>query len=398
MSETQGKPAILGGKATFDEVIPITSPSLPLLDDLREPLNEILSTGQLTNGKYVEKFENECADYLGSKFAVAVSSCTLGLILVEQALGLKGEVLIPSFTFSATGHSLLWNNLRPFFVDCELESHNVDPILVEKSVTPRTSAILAVDVFGNPCDREALCEIARKRGLKLIIDCAHSLGSLYGGKKFGGFADAQVFSLSPTKVVVAGEGGMVITDNRDLAGILRIARNYGNPGDYDCEFAGLNARMEEFNAILGIESLNMVEATVGRRNALAAVFRSQLAKLPGISFQEVESGSRSTYKDFSILVDEERFGLDRNLLGRALERENIETRPYFEPPLHRQKAYKALGLPTGNKLPNTEFLSSHALSLPLFAHMKEETLEKICAAFEGIHEHAEEIKRQMANG
>lgn len=392
MSPLIDKPAILGGTPAFEKTIPITQPTIPSLNELQKPFSEILASGQITNGKYVKKFEEKAADYFGAKYALAVSSCTLGLVLTEQALGLTGEVIVPSFTFCATAHSLLWNNLTPIFVDCELESHNIDPRLIEPLITPKTSAILAVDVFGNPSDREALQAITKKHNLKLIIDAAHSFGALYQGKQLAGYADAQVFSLSPTKLVVAGEGGLIITDDQKLAQRLKLARNYGSPENYDCEFAGLNARMMEMNAILGLKSLEKIEENVTRRNKLVELYKNNLAQLLGISFQKIEPLSRSSYKDFSILIDEKEFGLNRDQLALALKKENIETRPYFYPPIHRMKAYQNFKKTYEGKLPNTEYLACHALSLPLSSHISEGAINDIYQAIRHIHIFANEIE------
>lgn len=387
------RPAILSGKPIFKKVIPITRPTLFPPDEISGQISEIFATGQITNGKYVRILEKEAADYLGTRYAIALSSCTLGLILVEQALSLKGEVILPSFTFCATAHSLIWNNLKPVFVDCEGETHNINPQRVQESITPQTSAILAVDVFGNPCNREALEKIAQSRNLRLVIDAAHSFGSLYNGGKIGNYGDAQVFSLSPTKLVVAGEGGIVATNSETLVERLRLARNYGSPDNYNCEFAGLNARMTEINAIIGLKSLAMVEENVARRNKLVEYYKSRLSVIPGISFQKIEPTSRSSYKDFSILINDQEFALNRDHLAQALKAENIETRPYFYPPIHWQEAYKNFRQLYKDKLPNTEYLSTHALSLPLYSHISEEDIEKVYQAVECIHAFADEIKK-----
>lgn len=377
-------PAILSGKPTFEEMIRITQPTLFPPDEISQSLSEIFSTGQITNAKYVRIFEEEAAYYLGIRYAIAAPSCTSGLILLEQALGLTGEVIVPSFTFCATAHSLLWNNLKPVFVDCERETHNIDPQVVEESITPQTSAILAVDAFGNPCNRETLQKIAEKRNLELIIDAAHSFGALYKGGKIGAFGEAQVFSLSSTKVVVAGEGSIITTNSETLAKRLRLARNCGNPQSYNCEFAGLNARMTEINAVVDLKSLAMVEENVTRKNKLAEQYKSRLSHIPGISFQRIRPEDRSTYKDFSILIEPSFFGLNREGVARALATENIQTRAYFYPPVHRQGAYLPFAQEYEGKLLVTEEISSKALSLPLYSHMPEEHVGKICGAVEAI--------------
>ncbi len=389
------KPAILSGKPIFKTIVPITQPTLFTPDDISAQFSEIFSTRQITNAKYVKIFEEKAANYLGAKYGIALSSCTSGLILVIQALGIRGKVILPSFTFCATAHSLLWNNLKPVFVDCESDTYNIDCKKVEEAITSQTSAILAVDIFGNPCNRKALQEIADRRNLKLIIDAAHSFGALYGGKKVCGYADAQVFSLSPTKVVTAGEGGIVTTNNESLAKRLQLARNYGNPDDYNCEFPGLSARMMEISAVIGLKSLGMVEENVTRRNRLVERYKSRLSTVPGLLFQKINPGDRSTYKDFSILIEPNAFGLDRDKVARALAAENIQTRAYFHPPVHLQKAYQEFVQESREKLPITEDLSSKVLSIPLYSHIPEEFVDRICDAIESIYKYAREVKEAV---
>lgn len=352
-------------------MIPITTPTLPEIEKLTAKFEEIFASGQLTNGKYVEEFETACAEYVGAKYAVAVSSCTVGLILTHKCMDLIGEVILPSFTFSATAHSLVWNNLTPVFVDCGEATHNIDPDLIEEKITSKTSAILAVDIFGNPCDRVKIEHIAKKHKLSFIVDSAHGLGSLYDGKKIGNWADAHVFSLSPTKVVVAGEGGIIATNNENLASKLKKARNYGDPGDYNCDIVGLNGRMAETNAIIGNESLKMVESNVSKRNKLANRYIGKLS-IEGIEFQRIAANSRSTYKDFSMTINESILKVSRDDLIKKLQEKGVNTRPYYDPPIHKMDAYKKYHKEYENKLPVTAKLAKQSLSIPMFSHMTEE--------------------------
>ncbi|MBC8249935.1 MAG: DegT/DnrJ/EryC1/StrS family aminotransferase, partial [Anaerolineales bacterium] len=332
------EPAILGNTPLFDQLLPIVRPTLPAYEALSDAVAELFETGMLTKGKYLREFEEAMADYIGVKHAVAVSSCTIGLLLTYQALELKGEAIVPSFTFMATVHPLVWNQVKPIFVDIDPETWNIDPQQIEEAISPRPSAIVAVPTFGNPADVEALEDIARRHGVRLVFDAAHGYGSLYKGCPVGGFGDAEVFSSSPTKLLVTGEGGMVTTNDDEIARRIRVGREYGNPGDYGSEFAGVNARMQEFSAILGLKSLEMLEENAQQRNKVAEAFRSRLDKLPGLSFQKVEEGNRSSYKDFSMAVEESDFGLSRDELAQALRAENIDTRKYHDPPVHAPQA------------------------------------------------------------
>ena len=386
------KPAILGRKPVFsrDKNIPILRPTLPDMKTLMPRLKKAFRSGQITNASNVREFEALAAEYLGVKYCVAVSSCTSGLILVQKCLGLKGEVIVPSFTFHATVHSLLWNNLTPVFADCRLDTFNIDEEKIEGLINKKTSAILAVYLYGNPPAIEKLEHIAGKYNLKLIFDTAHAFGSEYKGLKAGGFGNAEIFSLSPTKLLITGEGGLVATNDKPLADKLKIARNYGDSGNYDCEFNGLNARMAEFNAILGIEGLKIVDKKIKIRNKIAGLYTDFFKNYKGISFQEIEKGNLSTFKDYSIIVDSDILGIDRDIISVALEKENIATKKYFYPPVHMQKAYRPY-VRTG--LEATEKLSSRVLSLPIYCSLNDKAIEKICLAFARIFEHRDEIKR-----
>ncbi len=386
-------PAILSGKPVFDEFVPIVRPFLPQLDQLAPEIDGILSSGALTKGIHLDAFEKAVAEHMGAKFAIGVSSCTMGLFLTYLSLGLQGEVIIPSFTFMATASSLVVAGLRPIFADINPRTANIDPDSVESLITPNTSAIVAVHTFGNPAEIDKLEGIAQRRGLKLIFDAAHGFGSLYNGSPLGTQGDAQVFSLSPTKLVIAGEGGMVVTNDEILYEKLRMAREYGMTQGYDSAFPSLNGRLAEFNALLGLKSLQMLEQAVFNRNRTALLLRNRLESVAGIGLQAVSSHDRSSYKDFSITIDPELFGLTRDELATALRAENIDCRAYYDPPVHMQTAYKSLSRPAG--LSNTESLASTSLSLPMWSQMSNEIADKICAAIEHVHAHSTEIKAGM---
>ncbi len=380
---TQRAPAFRGGKPLFQKVIPITQPTVPSEAALLSRFKTILKSRQLTNSGVVKDFEAAAARYLGVKHVVAVSSCTSGLILTMKSLGLKGEVIMPSFTFHATAHAASWNGLTPVFVDCDPLTYAIDPAHVERAITGKTCAIIGVHIFGCPAPVEELAELARKRDLKLIYDAAHALGSIYKGRKCGNFGDAEIFSLSPTKLVTSAEGGLVATNDSELARKLRVGRNYGDPGSYDCEYSGLNARMSEFHAAVGIESLKLVEKNIRQRLQISRVYAKRLLKLPGFSLQRIPEGCRTTYKDFSILIDAGKFGMTRDELYQALLAENVMVKKYFFPPAHEQSLFRSIRR-VPDVLLETERVSSSALSLPLFSHMTIKEAELVCRAVEDI--------------
>jgi dTDP-4-amino-4,6-dideoxygalactose transaminase len=300
-------------------------------------------------------------------------------MLVLRASDLTGDVICPSFTFVATAHAIAWNGLRPVFADVDPRTLTLSAEEVGRHVGIRTSAILATHTFGTPCDVEGLAETARRSGIRLFFDAAHAFGSRHGGAMVGGFGDAEVFSLSPTKVLVAGEGGIVATNDDVLAERCRVGRDYANPGDYDARFVGLNARMSEFHAALALRSLDGLERRIDRRNELVARYLEELAGIPGISTPEVPQGSRSTYKDFTILVEPDRFGLDAEAVAKALAAEGIETKRYYAPPVHRQTAYRSLVGSNGH-LPTTDAAAARVLTLPMWSDMTTDQIVRVARA------------------
>lgn len=384
-------PAVLGGPPILSEPVPLARP--PLADDaaLLGTLGAILAGGVLTKGEQLAALERELAEFLGVGHAVIVSSCTTGLMLLLRALGRTGEVVMPGFTFMATAHAARWNGLTPVFADIDPRSFGLAPRSAEEAVSERTAAIMPVHVFGTPCDADGLGKVATERDVPLLIDAAPAFGAEYGdGERVGGKGLAEVFSLSPTKPFTTGEGGIVATADGDLARELRIAREYGNPGNFDSLFAGLNGRMPEMSAALGRYFLPGLPDLLARRQELAARYRSALADVPGIGFQLVPPRATSTFKDFSLVIDEERFGLDRDVLALSLRAENVPTRNYFDPPVHRQTAYRDLD--TG-PLPNSESLAAAVIAVPLYSGMSDAVVDQICAAIRRIHHRAGDVGR-----
>lgn len=396
--------------------VPFVRPALPSIEALRSAYEEIVASGQLTKGKYVEQFEQAIAKRLGVRHAVAVSSCTIGLMLVYKALDLSagscrsrrgegepcpvnameplsrfgivrsggrsepvGEVIIPSFTFLAGPAAIVWNNLRPVFIDVDPHSTNVAPQAVRAAITPRTVAISVCHNFGNPCDMAGLQAVAAEHGLPLVVDAAHGFGAKMHGRPVGAGGTAQVFSLSPTKLLVAGEGGVVATDCDCVAHFVRLGREYGNDGSYDALFSGVNGRMPELSAATALAGLEILDAVADRRRQIAGLYQQELSRLPGIEFMQSAAGAEPSYKDFSIVIDPGRFGMSRDALRRVLATRGIETRTYFSPPCHRQTAFEHF-YDRSRPLNTTEMLSSRSLSLPMGAHVDEAVVAEVCDA------------------
>jgi len=396
--------------------VPYVRPVMPPWEAIEPAVAEIIASGRLTKGPFVERLEQAIADRLGVRHAVAVSSCTIGLLLVYKGLDLSagscrsrrsaashcavgsmeplsrfgtarsgarseplGEVIIPSFTFLAGPAAIVWNNLRPVFVDVDPHTTNVTVQSVAAAITPRTVAISVCHNFGNPCEIAALESLAEEHGLPLIVDAAHGFGASLHGRPVGAGGTAQVFSLSPTKLLVAGEGGIVATDCDCLAHFVRMGREYGNDGSYDALFAGVNGRMPEFSAAMALASLAMLDGVADRRRQIAARYRRELEQLPGIGFVESMPGALSSHKDFSITIDPTRFGMTRDSVRRALAARGIETRAYYDPACHNQTAFEHFYDRT-RALPATELLAARSLALPIGAHVDEAVVEEVCDA------------------
>lgn len=379
------KPALYGGEPVFKELVHIIRPTLVNPDDIRAAIDDIFASGNVTNSSYVDKFEKAAAEYIGVRHVMAVGNATSGLMLALKGLALSGEVIVPSFTFTATIHALSWNNLKPVFVDCEERTYSIDPLKIKEKITQKTSAIMPVYIYGNPPDIDMLTGIARAHNLKLIFDSAQGFGSEYRGIKAGNFGDCEVFSLSPTKVLTSFEGGLVVTNNDDLALFLRKGRDYGKGSD-DIDHVGLSARMSEIHALIGLSNLRNIEQSIAVRRSLIQLYRKLLESLPGIHFQEIIPGNKTSGNYMVIFIDQEKFGMDRDELYKSLGAENIQTKKYFYPAVHMQKAYLSMRILYQSKLPVTEKAAEEGLALPLYGHMEAEIVERVCRAIKRIYE------------
>jgi len=388
---TSKTPALLGGAPTFQPGLAFTRPALPSYEELESEFRDIIETGYLTKGPRLARLEAALAQYFASSGGeapqvVCVNSCTSGLLLGIQALGLEGEVIVPSFSFMATFHALHWNRLTPIFVDCNPYSLTVDLQAVRAAVTPRTCAVMSAYVFGNPPDLDGLDDFCQSKGLAHFCDSAHGIGTLIDGVPAGNHADFEVFSCSPTKLLTAAEGGVVSTRHGRIADWVRSGRDYGNPGSYDCDFAGLNARMSEFHATLMWAGLPRLESYVQSRASLVQHYKTCLSAVPGIRFQEIRDGVRSSHKDFPIFIDSQEFGCHRDVLQKALQAEGIPTRAYFDPPGHRLTAYRQdLDLPVTTKM------CAEVLCLPMSCLMTQNEVERVSECIAQLQAQAGEL-------
>ena len=385
-------PAVLGGHPAFSDRLRFARPVTPPLDAIVKRFRPSYEAGMLTNGPLLRELEEALARRLEVEHVIGVSSCTTGLMLTLRAIGARQRVVLPSFTFSATAHAAAWNGLTPVFAECDPWTLQLDPIDAERrAATSKAGAIIATHVFGAPAPVQKLMEVAQRRRVPLVFDAAHGLGTVYGGRPVGGFGTAEIFSMSPTKLVVAGEGGIVATNDGSLAGEIRVGREYGDPGDYDTLFPGLNGRFSEFHAATALESLDRLDEHVATRRRLAARYIDGLADVAGIRTPALATNDDSSYKDFTVIFDDG-FGLDRDAVAVALDAEGVETRRYFVPPVHRHQAYAHL---PKTDLPVTDSAAASVLSLPMFGDLRDDEVDRVVSALRSIHANADAIQRHL---
>lgn len=364
--------------------IPYVQPEVGDPGEVLPVIGRILSSGRLTKGEVVRRYEAVLAERLQVGHVVATASCTTGLALLYRALGLNGKVIVPSFTFMATVHALVWAGGTPVFVDVDEATFNIDPQAVSDAMTPDVVGVIAVPVFGVPCDVTALEKVAAEHGVPLVFDSAHGVGSSYDGRPLGGHGVAEVFSTTPTKTLVTGEGGFIATDDASLAASLLTLTEYGNDGSFDCDVPGLNGRLAEINAAIGLQALDRLDTVLAGRRRVAARYRDGLSGVAGVRFQHVPDNSESSYKDFTIVLQDE-FPLGRDELREFLHSRGIDTRAYFFPSVHRQRCYRSLGYE--GKLPVTENLEKRVVSLPMWSGLTADQVDAVVDAIADAGSH-----------
>jgi len=356
--------ALFGGSPRFGERLHVGRPNIGDRAVLRQRLDDILDSRMLTNfGRYEQDFEAALRSATAARHCIPVSSGTVALEILVRALGLSGEVIVPAFTFPATAHVLTWLGIEPVFADVEPATHTIDPACVESLVTQRTSAILGVHLWGGVCDVPALEDIAGRHGLALVFDAAHAFGCRRAGRMVGNFGHAEAFSFHATKFVNSFEGGAIATNDDALARRLRMMMNFGFV-DYDqVESVGINGKLSEPAAAMGLTSLEAMTGFVAVNRRNHAAYREALADIPGLRLLLPEDGA-SNFQYVVIEVDAARAGLDREALKAVLEAENVLARRYFAPGCHRMAPYDNRAEELAARLPVTERLAQQVLCLP----------------------------------
>jgi dTDP-4-amino-4,6-dideoxygalactose transaminase len=361
----------------FDYPIYVTRPFLPPLDDFKDGLNEIWENRWLTNeGPILKRYEKELSEYLKNDNLSIFSNGTLALQLAIQALGIEGEVITTPFTFVATTHALFWNNIKPVFCDIEDKTFNIDVNKIEEKITSKTTAILAVHVFGNPCDVVQLAKIAKKHNLSLIYDAAHAFNVEIGGEPISNFGDISMFSFHATKLYHSFEGGMLSFKDSTLKKKLSYLKNFGFESEIEVVMPGTNAKMNEVQALMGSKVLKHIDDIVIKRQKISDFYRKLLFGIEGISFIDIQKGVKSNYAYMPILVEEKKYGITRDELYDRLRKYNVYTRKYFYPLIPDLQCYK--GLNVAADLPVARRIASQVLTLPIYHDLELTDVDIIC--------------------
>lgn len=352
-----------GKNPLFAEQLHVGCPNLGDRAKLLARFEDLLDRRWLTNhGPYVQAFEERLCGYLGVKHCIAVCNATVGLEIAIRGLGLGGEVIVPSFTFPATAHAVAWQGMTPVFCDVDPETHNIDPEQVERLITPRTTGILGVHLWGNACDVDALADIADRKGLRLLYDAAHALGCGHEGRMIGNFGDAEVFSFHATKFVNSGEGGAIVTNDDELAETFRRLRSFGLENGNVVD-VGVNGKMNELSGAMGLTSLESCEAFIDRNRANYIAYQAALAGVRGLRLFTPRTTVHN-YQYVVVEVDSRQAGLSRDQLVELLHEENVLAKKYFSPGCHRMEPYQRPSGVASRSLPQTDRLCDRLLQLP----------------------------------
>jgi dTDP-4-amino-4,6-dideoxygalactose transaminase len=390
--------AIFGGEPAFQSPLHVGRPNIGDREQFMDYVNQIFDNRWLTNrGPLVKQFEQELCDFLGVKHCIVICNATVALEIAVRALGMQGEVIVPSFTFIATAHSLQWQGITPVFADIDPQTHNLDPRSVEKLITPRTSGIIGVHLWGRPCEVEALHQIANARNLKLLFDSAHAFGGSYRGKMIGNFGNAEVLSFHATKFFNTFEGGAITTNDDDLAARIRLMQNFGFAGYDNVIYVGTNGKMSEISAALGLTNLKSLEefVEINRRNYHQ--YRRELDAIPGLSLIHYDENEKCNFQYMAVEVDSQIIGIQRDDLLAALQAENVLARRYFWPGCHRMEPYRSYFPNAGLMLPQTEALAERILILPTGTTVNEEDIELISDILRTAIANADAIRQRLSN-
>lgn len=361
-----------------EKQITVTSPLLPDLNEFFRLLQEVWDSKWITNnGSFHQKLESALAEYLKVPFVSLFTNGTLPLLTALQALRITGEVITTPYSFVATTHSIWWNGCRPVFVDIDPLTGNIDPRKIEAAITPKTTAIMPVHVYGKPCDTMAIQEIADRYGLKVIYDAAHAFGVEVGGKSVLNAGDISTLSFHATKVFNTVEGGAMIMHDAQTKKRIDYLKNFGFAGETEVVGPGINSKVDEIRAAYGLLNLKQVDAAIEARHKVAVAYREALRSVEGISFFEDMPGVRHNYSYFPIFVDAEKYGMTRDDLYFKMKEHGILGRRYFYPLISSFSTYRALPSAAPANLPNATKMADSVICLPMHHLLSIEDVEKV---------------------
>jgi dTDP-4-amino-4,6-dideoxygalactose transaminase len=383
----------------FEKPLHVGRPNQGNRQRLLERINEMLDRNWLTNhGPFVQEFEKRVAEFVDVKHCIAMCNATIALEIAIRACELRGEVIVPAFTFIATAHSLQWQEITPVFCDIDPRTHNIDPNRVEGLITPKTTGIIGVHVWGRPCDVEALADIASRHQLKLIFDAAHAFGCSHEGKMIGGLGLAEVFSFHATKFFNTFEGGAIVTNSDELAAKIRLMKNFGFAGYDNVIYIGTNGKMTEICAAMGLTNLESLEDFVAANRRNYETYRFGLSGIPGLSLIRYDESEKCNYHYIVVEVDEVKAGLTRDELVKVLHAENILARKYFYPGCHRMQPYLSYYPHARLLLPETEKLAQRVLILPTGTAVPTADVEAVCSILDRAVRHSPKVRKQLREG
>ena len=361
-----------------NKLITVTSPLLPDLDEFHGMLKEIWDSKWITNnGSFHKRLEAALAEYLKVPFVSLFTNGTLPLITALQALRITGEVITTPYSFVATTHALWWNGIKPVFVDIEPETGDIDPNKIEAAITPKTTAIMPVHVYGKPCKVKEIQEIADKYGLKVIYDAAHAFGVEVNGESILNAGDMSTLSFHATKVYNTVEGGAMIMHDERTKRRIEYLKNFGFKGEIEVIAPGINGKMDEIRSAYGLLNLKQVDAAIEARHQVAIKYREALRNIEGISFWNDMQGVKHNYSYFPIFVDAKKYGITRDELYFKMKEQGVLGRRYFYPLISEFSTYKGLSSSTRENLPNAYKIADEVICLPMHHALTDEDFERI---------------------
>ena len=360
------------------DIITVTSPLLPNLDEFTDSLKEIWGSKWITNnGQFHQKLEAALAEYLKVPYVSLFTNGTLPLLTALQALRITGEVITTPYSFVATTHALWWNGIKPVFVDIDSSTGNIDPQKIEAAITPRTTAILPVHVYGKSCDTEAIQAIADKYGLKVIYDAAHAFGVEVNGESLLNAGDMSTLSFHATKVFNTIEGGAMVMHDEKTKQRIDYLKNFGFANEIEVVGPGINSKMDEIRSAYGLLNLKQVDAAIAARQKVAVAYREALWNVDGISFWDDMPGVRHNYSYFPIFVDAEKYGMTRDELYMKMKDQGVWGRRYFYPLISEFSTYRGLESSRPENLPNAHRMADTVICLPMHHALEENEIDRI---------------------